>query len=397
MEKLITPDKKNHFYGYYDKSPLNLSKTLLISHEVDSFGRELNKNDTAKICVTNLKNGETKPLATTFAWNYQQGSQLQWISDNKIIFNSYKEDYVAIIFDLKQFKTERILKNPIYSISDDKKIYSSIDYSRIHKFRKGYGYLQKEYQKNDSLLKICSFDTSQTLVELNKEDFKEYSDMDFEKCWIDHILFAPNDHDFVFLFRSLVNNSLVSYLFFYDFKNKKLYNVLNSGMAGHGSWLNNENFIIWAREKQLTKKINQINNSILKKIIKLIRLIGVPKFIRKNIYGDKYIKFNKREKKINKLDLDIPYDIAGGHFSFTKDTNLMISDTYHNHNYQSVLFSYNMNNKSLNKFQKFNCIESIKDKAFRCDLHPRIISNQELIIDSTHEGFRGIYMIKLSF
>jgi len=397
MEKLITPHKKNHFYGYYDKSPLNPSKTLLISHEVDSFGRELNKNDTAKICVTNLKNGETKSVATTFAWNYQQGSQLQWISDNKIIFNSYKEDYVAIIFDLKKFKTERILKNPIYSISDDKKIYSSIDYSRIHKFREGYGYLQKEYHKNENLLKICSFDNSETLVELNKEDFIEYTDMDFERCWIDHVLFAPNDHDFVFLFRSLINNSLMSYLFFYDFKNKKLYNVLNSGMAGHGSWLDSENFIIWARERQLTKKINKINNSILKKIIKLIRLIGVPKFIRKNIYGDKYMQFNKREKKINKLDLDIPYNIAGGHFSFTKDTNLMISDTYHNHNYQSVLFSYNMNNKSLNKFQKFNCIESIKDKAFRCDLHPRIISNQELIIDSTHEGFRGMYMIKLSF
>ena len=85
-------------------------------------------------------------------------------------------------------------------------------------------------------------------------------------------------------------------------------------MAGHGSWLDNENFIIWAREKQLTKKINKINNSILKKIIKLIRLIGVPKFIRKNIYGDGYIKFNKRNKKNNKLDLDIPYNIAGGHF-----------------------------------------------------------------------------------
>ena len=40
MEKLITPHKKNHFFGYYDKSPLNLDKTYLLSHEVESSGKK---------------------------------------------------------------------------------------------------------------------------------------------------------------------------------------------------------------------------------------------------------------------------------------------------------------------------------------------------------------------
>jgi len=398
MEKLITPFKKNHFFGYYDKSPLNDAKNFLLSHEVTSVGKKPNNNDEARICVTNLKNGNIKYVDTTKAWNYQQGSQLQWLSEEEFIFNSYKGGYIAKVFDLKNFKLKKILKNPIYSISDNNKIYSSIDYSRIHKFREGYGYLQKEYKSNESLLKICDIEDSKTLIELNVEDFQSYPEMNLNKCWIDHILFAPNSYDFVFLFRSLINDtSLFSYLFYYDYGQKKIFNVLNSGMAGHGAWFDKNNFIIWGREKQFTKKINKIDNSLLTSLIKIVRYIGVPNFVRKNLYGDEYIKFNKITKKTNSLKFKIPYNIAGGHFSFLNEKNLMISDTYHNHKNESILFSYDLKNKLLKKFNKFKCVESIKNKSFRCDLHPRIISNNELIIDSTHQGFRGMYLINENF
>lgn len=166
-------------------------------------------------------------------------------------------------------------------------------------------------------------------------------------------------------------------------------------MAGHGSWLNENNFIIWARQKQLTKKINKIDNSILKKFIKLIRFIGVPTFIRKKFYGDCYINFNKHSKKIDNLKLDIPYSIAGGHFSFIENENMMISDTYHNKKNESILFNYNLENHTLMQFSKFKCIPNIRNKSYRCDLHPRIISKNEIMIDSTHEGFRGIYSVKI--
>ena len=73
----------------------------------------------------------------------------------------------------------------------------------------------------------------------------------------------------------------------------------------------------------------------------------------------------------------------------------MISDTYHNNNDESLLFSYNINNHSLKEFNKFKCIPNIRNKSYRCDLHPRIISANEIIIDSTHEGFRGVYSVRI--
>ena len=283
MEKLITPYKKNHFFGYYDKSPLNSDKTYLLSHEVEFSGKKISRNDSAKICITNLQNNTIKEIDRTFAWNYQQGAQLQWLSENKIIYNTFIKNYYSKIFNIETSKVESNLNYPVYSISNDKKIYSTVNYARLHKFREGYGYQQKDYEFDQNLLKICSINNDEVLVEINISDFFHIKDLNIKCCWIDHILFSPKSHDFVFLLRSQSSNSnLLSYLFFYDYEKKKIHNVIDTGMAGHGSWFDENNFVIWARQKKFTKKINKLNNSVIKKIINLIRYFGVPNFIRKN-------------------------------------------------------------------------------------------------------------------
>ena len=171
MEKLITPYKKNHFFGYYDKSPLNYDKTYVISHEVESSGRRIKKTDSAKICITNLQKKTTKEIDETYSWNYQQGAQLQWLSKNKIIYNSFNKNYCSKIYDIETSKIESNLNFPIYSISSDKKIYSTVNYARLHKFREGYGYQQKDYEFDENLLKICSINNGEVFVEINISDF----------------------------------------------------------------------------------------------------------------------------------------------------------------------------------------------------------------------------------
>ena len=54
-----------------------------------------------------------------------------------------------------------------------------------------------------------------------------------------------------------------------------------------------------------------------------------------------------------------------------------------------------LNIKSIKFINKFSCPAEIKDKSYRCDLHPRIISENEIIIFNQHEGIRGIYSIKI--
>ena len=76
--------------------------------------------------------------------------------------------------------------------------------------------------------------------------------------------------------------------------------------------------LLYGLEIEYSKKISQINNNFIKKIINIVRFFGVPSFIRKNIYGDNFLKFNKSEGKINELKLNIATKISGSHFSFLK-------------------------------------------------------------------------------
>ena len=396
MEKLLTPFNKNHFFGYYDKSPLNIENKYLLSHNSKSAGSEAIKTSKVNICVTNLLTNETKVIDTTLAWNFQQGSQLQWLSKNKIIFNSYeRQKYISKIFSIDNGKCEKKLKRPIYSISDDKTIYSSVNYSRLNKFRKGYGYIQTRYIDDNVLLEIRCLINDEILFSICKKDFDKYENIETCNIWVDHVIFSPNSKDFVFLLRSANKNSqLISYLFFFDYNKKKIINILNTGMAGHGAWIDSDNFIIWGRDSQLIKKITSFENPVIRKIIQSLRKLAIPAFIKKNIYGNGYIKFNKKNKKKEKLNFFIPMEISGGHFSFI-NKRYMISDTYHDQQDMCILFRYDLKLKKIRKIASFKTISNIKDTSFRCDLHPKIISNQELIIDSTHEGFRGVYKINI--
>ena len=71
--------------------------------------------------------------------------------------------------------------------------------------------------------------------------------------------------------------------------------------------------------------------------------------------------------------------MSRGHFSFL-NKDLMISDTYHDNNFESNLFSYNMKDKNIKKIKKFKCIKEIRNKSYRCDLHPRIVFDKEIIM-----------------
>lgn len=68
-------------------------------------------------------------------------------------------------------------------------------------------------------------------------------------------------------------------------------------MAGHGSWLNNDEFIIWAREREVVKKIksNLFFKKHLKRHFNIFNKFFINDIIRKNIYGDKFLIFNKKK------------------------------------------------------------------------------------------------------
>lgn len=397
MESIIriSPKNRNFFFGYYDKDPMNKKLDKTLAHEVNFIIREPTKNDKVKIGYINNNNNLYFQLSETSSWNFQQGSMLQWIDNENIIFNDCdNKKYFSKILNINNKKVVIETKFPIYSISKDKKIYATIDFSKLNAVRKGYGYNQIQYKKNDQVLKICKISNSDIIVDIREKDLKEFIIPIYRNYWIDHVLFS--DYDFVFLLRhSNSKNDLYTKLMYFNFSKKKIYQVLDTGMAGHGSWLNNDEFIIWARESVIAKKIKShlLFKKYIKKYFNTLNKFFINNIIRKNIYGDKFLIFNKKTMKICEFKNNIPYHLGGGHFTFTKNKKFMLSDTYPDKKNLSTLFQYNLKTKKNLILKKINTLPQIKDTNFRCDLHPRIIKDKKIIIDSTHEGFRGIYKI----
>ena len=154
--KRLTPDKQHFFFGYYDKSPWNLSENKLLVGNVSIVNVLPRQHDTLKVGYVNLNEGQFHSITDTYAWNFQQGCMLQWLSDEKFIFNQVadKKAY-AQIYSITT-NTFVDLPMPIYAISHDKTLAMSVDFARIHQFRLGYGY--QELDKMDDGVMIWLLD-----------------------------------------------------------------------------------------------------------------------------------------------------------------------------------------------------------------------------------------------
>ena len=83
-----------NFFGYYNKSPTSEDGNILLTHSLindECFISIVHMNDIEKII----------PIVKTKAFNFQQGSMLQWIDNESFIFNDFKNNnLIARTYDI---------------------------------------------------------------------------------------------------------------------------------------------------------------------------------------------------------------------------------------------------------------------------------------------------------
>ena len=90
--KAVTPkDGAHYFFGYFDKFQFDSTDTLLLGNRVDFTGRQPRFGEKNTVGVIDPGKATFEPLAQTLAWNWQQGSMLQWFSDREVIFNDVED------------------------------------------------------------------------------------------------------------------------------------------------------------------------------------------------------------------------------------------------------------------------------------------------------------------
>ena len=80
---------------------------------------------------------------------------VQWFGPDfseKIIFNDFRNGkYCSVILNIKT-KEEKVLDMPVYSVSNDGEFALTLDFSRLHRLRKGMGYSNLKTTVNEKFL-----------------------------------------------------------------------------------------------------------------------------------------------------------------------------------------------------------------------------------------------------
>ncbi len=142
--RAVTSGPAHHFFGYYEKSPWNASQGLLLAHEAPFNDRPPGPEDGVSVGVVHLAKGNRyESLATSLAWNWQQGSMLQWHPADPEILLLHNDRrlgrFVAVVRDT-QGRALNVYDQPIYAASPDGRYAYSVNFARLHTHRPGYGY-----------------------------------------------------------------------------------------------------------------------------------------------------------------------------------------------------------------------------------------------------------------
>src|SRR5690625_2714374 len=210
----ISPDDgMEYFFGYYDKSPWDATDRYMLSLRVKNTYSSVAPNEPAEIVIFDTQNNNSfEVIGKTHSWNIQQGCMLQWLGPDffdRIIYNDFRDgEYCSVIYNLR-LKQEIVISMPVYSVSSNGTFALSLDFSRLHRLRPGYGYSNKE----DRNLGKCHNSPCIWKIDLANGDIKpllKYSDFaNFEprtemqnaEHKVNHIMLNPSGDRFMVLHR----------------------------------------------------------------------------------------------------------------------------------------------------------------------------------------------------
>ena len=353
------------FFGYYDKTPWSSDMAQFVCHR-------LKDSTKVEIVVFDRDEQKTTVVGNSATWSSQQGSMVQWLGNEQIIFNDLVESKLAAKIVSLTGKTEKVIYFPIQTLHPNSKKALSLNYKRLDRLRPEYGYAvaannfssDRSFSEDGIWQVDLESGTGELIISLETLiNYKPRPEMNNAEHKVNHIMYSPQGNQFVFMHRWLGNEGKFSRLYVADADGGNLKLLLDDRMVSHYSWRDEENLLAWARTKEKGDRYYLINI----------------------VTGD--------QKVIAEEILDIYGD---GHPSFSPDRRWILTDTYPDKARKQHLLLYEIATEKLIEVGSFFAPLKFSN-AQRCDLHPRWSPDGNAIsIDSTYEGKRGTYILDVS-
>ena len=363
--------KKESFFGYYDKSPSNKSNNYILFQE-SSYLTHKKPNPSYPVKIILQKDsGEIVKRFLSSAYNWQQGTKLQWISDTKFVFNDYDaslDSYVAHVYDVTLRKIVYTLPVSIYDCFGEE-FALTLNYDRLALLAPDYGYFNRIEQpinldnlENDGVYSVnMQSGQSKLIISLSKlKSLSTKLSMKNANHTVNHIMISPNGDKFMVIHRWYKNRRRFDRLILADNNGENIKIVADNEMVSHCFWVKPNLILGYLRGINDQDGYWLINTETLD-----YQAFSVPPLDK---YGD-------------------------GHCHINGDW--FVTDTYPDKSRMQHLFLCNWKTGEVTELGEFFHGFRFNGES-RCDLHPRFsIDGKNVFFDSVFQGKRRMYQLKL--
>jgi hypothetical protein len=403
-----------HFFGYYDKSPFDRAGRRLLSHHGRFDSRRMpTATDTVELGYWDLEAGSYQPVASTRAFNWQQGAQLAWLPpdyESRILYNDREgKSFVSRILDLGTGAT-RTLPLPMYAIHPGGGSAVCANYERLYHTHPGYAYEGIVNLRWDGPLPLgdglwrLDLETGEHRLVVSTEALvghRPVSSMHDAVHYLEHAMFNPDGSRFHFLHRwRLPDGGIYTRLFSADEWGGDLRCAMDTGGVSHCCWRGRDRIVAWARPAgKITglRRARWASRYVLRPLLPLWRVVARAEGVRRAVVGETYYVVDERNGGITPLAPGLAFPSDGHPSWHPREGRWMLTDTYQDEAFHRHLLLYDADERRLIEIGSFPTLPETCDTGYRCDLHPRWDhSGRRVCIDSNHEGERQMYVLDVS-
>ncbi len=375
----LSPAGEHCFFGYYDV-PALLPVERHLCHRVPFRERAPGPVDVAELGTLPLDGSACfTPLAETSAWNFQQGSLLQTLggTDGRFIHNAREPSAPslprAVIRDARGAE-QRSVSRPVATVSTDGRSALSVSFARLLAFRPGYGYAElvdrtfaESQPAGDGLWLLDLRSGNESLVLSLATLGARLRDLAPEftgRLLVNHATFNPSSGRFVALVRN-----------FPDPATPRAWRTALVTAARDGSDLRVQGPATYASHYWWRDDAT------------LLCWCDGP-------CGHQLYAIDDATGAFTVIDGE--FFRADGHMSVSPDGRWLLYDSYPDAGGRQHVYLYDLAARCGHAVAQL-ATAPVPDVDLRCDLHPRWIDGgRRFSIDSTHEGYRAVYLATIS-
>jgi hypothetical protein len=373
----ISEGEGHFFYGYYDNPAFSGNDRFHLVHRVSFCDRIQQPGDVAEIGMIDLENREFTKIGETTAWNFQQGSMLQWhpaAPDDEVIFNTTADgQYRGTVLNIRT-RAVRYLDRPVANVDPAGNMALSINFGRMFDFRKGYGYADVADAHRDQLhpsedgIYSVHLRTGESRQILSLDEIWNYIVTIFAweeaKLIINHITFNTDGTRFVFLARCVQpSNRRVTALLTANADGSEMRCISTDELQSHYCWRDAHRLLMYGGNSR-----------------------GNQLYLYEDIpFADPAV-------------VDEPFFRHDGHCSYSPDRRWILYDSYPDKQRYRHLYLYHIAERKGVKLGSYYADPFFTRTGAdtRCDLHPRWNrAGTAISFDSVHENQRHLYYMDL--